>query len=211
MPIMYTSHGWLLDTDWRDNDSKLKMAQDAGVGTIALQGGMFLPDTGDRCRDYGFDVAVWGRADSRDPDYIEMADAQGYIPQVEGKYEFDDALGNLQAGVGRGLSLSVVTTNAGFDTFESRPDGKGGTEDTTLQYRELEAVGVTHAQVECYLFDMTPADVGRMVSNTDHRGFYHITPCLSYLGIGPSGYGRQIAVFLGEPMSDDQWRQLKAL
>jgi hypothetical protein len=50
-----------------------------------------------------------------------------------------------------------------------------------------------------------------MVSNATHRGFYHITPCLSYLDIHPTTYGRQVAVFLGEPMSDDQWRQVKAL
>ena len=211
MPIMFTSHGWLLDSKWRDTDEALRLMQDSRVGTVALQGGMFLTDTGDRCRDFGFDVAVWGRADSRDPDYIDMAKAQGYILQIEGKYEFDSAYVNLQAGVGQGLSLSTVTTNAGFDHFIARPDGKGGFEDSTEEYQALEKIGVTHAQVECYWADMSSNDVGVMVSNTKHRGFYHITPCLSYLDIHPTIYGRQVAVFLGEPMSDDQWRQLKAL
>lgn len=211
MPIMYTSHGWLLDSKWRDTDEALRMAQDCGVGTIALQGGMFLPGTGKRCHDYGFDVAVWGIADSRDPEWIDMADADGYIPQIEGMYQFNSALANLQAGVGRGLSLSVVTTNAGLDHFIQRPNGSGGFEDTTEEHEALVAAGCTHAQVECYWSDMSPIKYQQMVSNTEHRGFYHITPCLSYLDIIPTTYGRQVAVFLGEPMSDDQWRKLKAL
>jgi hypothetical protein len=210
MPIMYTSHGWQLDSGWR-NDDKLRMAQDCGVGTIALQGGMFLDDTGDRCRDFGFDVAVWGSPDTRDAAEIARADAKGYIPQIEGKYEFDRAVAMLQAGTGAGLSLSCVTTNAGLDTFIQRPDGKGGYEDSTEQVELLMTLGLTHAQVECYWADMSPNNVGVMVSNATHRGFYHITPCLSYLDIHATTYGRQVAVFLGEPMSDAQWQQLKAL
>jgi hypothetical protein len=73
------------------------------------------------------------------------------------------------------------------------------------------AAGCTHAQVECYWADMSAMNVPVMVSNATHRGFYHITPVLSYLDIHSTTYGRQVAVFLGEPMSDDQWRQLKAL
>lgn len=215
MPAMYTAHGWLLDTDFRDTDNFLRQSADAGVGSIGLQGGMFLADTADRCRAYGFDVFVWGSADSRDADYIAMAKADGYVPQVEGYYEWERAVANLESGVGAGLSLSIVTTNAGLQTFIGRPDGNGGMESTTVEAERLIAAGCSHAQVECYYADMTPRSADgceRILWDTEHRGMYYVSPVMSYTGINvPTRYGRQVGVFLAEPMSDDQFRTLKAL
>ena len=210
-PMIFTSHGWMLDSKFRDTDEALRMMQDCGVGTVALQGGMFLEDTGDRVRDFGMDVAVWGSPDSRDQSYIDMAAAKGYFPQVEGLYEFQRALGNFVAGVGQNISRGIVTTNAGFDTFTRRPDGTVEGESTTEEAEALNRIGVTSAHTECYLSDMTPTDYKNMVWQSEHRGLYHVKPCLSYRGIVPTTFGRQVSVFLAEPMSDDQYRQLKAL
>ena len=210
-PMIFTAHGWLLDSNFRDTDHALSMMADCGVGTVALQGGMFLPDTGDRVRAKGMDVAVWGAADSRDASYLEMAGAEGYMPQVEGQYELERALVNLHSGVGAGLSLGIVTTNAGLDTFITRPNGTPQGEWTTEQAEELISLGVTAAHPECYQGDMTPIDYELPVWETTHRGMYYVNPCISYKGITTSRFGKQVSIFLAEPMTDDQYRQIKAL
>ena len=211
MPIVYTAHGWQLDEPFRDNDTALQNMAQSGVGTVALQGGQFLDDTGDRVRSYGMDVAVWGAADSRDGEYIQQAEAKGYIPQIEGKYEYDRAIGNLEAGVGAGLSLSIVTTSAGLDTFTTRPDGTAEGESTTVEAERLIAAGCTHAQAECYFYNMDAASVPANMFEAKHRGMHYVSPALSYRDIYRTIYGRQVAVFLAEPMSDGQWQQVKVL
>ncbi len=209
-PAIFTSHGWALDSKFR-TDEALRLMQNAGVGAVGLQGGMFLDDTGDRIRDYGMDVFIWGSANSRDQAYIDQAGATGYMPQVEGKYEYDSAFANFVAGVGKNISRSIVTTNASFDTFIRRPNGTVEGESTTEQAEALIKLGITNAHVECYLADMTPVDVDNMVWQSKHRGIYYVHPCLSYLGIESTKFGRQVSVFLAEPMSDAQYLQLKAL
>jgi hypothetical protein len=59
---------------------------------------------------------------------------------------------------------------------------------------------------------MTPTSVAAALFEAKNRGMYHVVPCLSYLGLTVhTGFGRNISVFLAEPMSDDHFRQLAAL
>jgi hypothetical protein len=57
-PIMYTSWGWPLDTSWSDTDEGIRRCVDAGIKTIALQGGQFTPYDAERCRNHGLKIAV---------------------------------------------------------------------------------------------------------------------------------------------------------
>ena len=50
---MYTSWGWQVDSDWRDSDAGIRRCVDAGINTIALQGGQFKAIHAERCRNGG--------------------------------------------------------------------------------------------------------------------------------------------------------------
>lgn len=219
-PLVFTSWGWLTDSDFRNVEVIGQRMAEAGVGTVALQGGMFTGDQARRLRAFGFDIAVWGHADSRDAEYLALAEADGYIPQIEGIYQFDSAYANLKAGIGAGLSRSIVTTLAGLETFATRPDGTADGEPTTVEVEELVAIGVTHAWVECYTGDMRPLDVGEFMFAADRRGIYHANPLIGlarpdvYISTYQpdlNAYGRQMGVYLAEPMRPIDWAALKNL
>jgi len=220
-PVLFTSWGWMTDSAWRDTDVGLQKAYNAGVKTIALQGGLFRAQDPDRCRSYGFKVAVWGSPHLDDGNYIAQAQADGYIPQIEGDEEFANAVRNLSVGIGDGLSISFVTTFHGLDTFTSRPDGTVDGHPTTEEVEQLASLGCTHALVECYTGDMQPRDVSQlMFTGSMWRGIYYSNPVIGLArdtvyvsdykpGIDP--YGRQIGIYLAEPMRDIDWYAIKNL
>ena len=111
---MFTSWGWFSDARYRDNDEALQDMRAAGIKTVALQiaGGqpLYNPDVPGRCRAFGMKVALWGRAAPGDAECLALAKADGYMPQIEGPGEYDDAIAQLAAGTGAGLSLSTITT-----------------------------------------------------------------------------------------------------
>jgi hypothetical protein len=219
---MYTAWGWQLDSKWRDNDEGIDLCVDAGIKTIALQGGQFKASDAERCRNKGLRVAVWGSPSANDANYIQLAQAEGYIVQTETPDEVARAIANLSAGVGRGLSLAMVTTYGGLVTFTSRNVGTPEEWPTTVETEQLAALGVTHAQVECYLGDMTPFDVDQiMFTGTRWRGLYYSKPVIglsrnTVYGVSDyqpdiAAYGRQFGVYIAEQMSEDHWRDVKLL
>ena len=219
-PIMYTSWGWQVDSDWRDSDTGIRRCVDAGMKTIALQGGMFKAIDAERCRNQGLRVAVWGSPSSADASYLSLAQAEGYIVQTETPEEVRNALHNLGAGVGHGLSLAMITTFGGLVTYTSRNVGTPQEHPTTVETEQLAALGCTHAQVECYLGDMSPMSVADMMfTGTRWRGLYYAKPVIGLSGIHPvsayqpaiDAYGRQFGVYLGEPMRTIDWQAVKAL
>lgn len=220
-PIMFTSWGWRDDAQYRDNDEALQRMKQAGVKTVALQIGQYLPGDPARVRAYGMKVALWGRADSNDQEALTTAHADGYIAQIEGQYEYEDAIRNLEAGVGEGLSLSVVTTLAGLQTFirlpptTAHPEGKL----TTVETERLIQAGVTHAWVECYIQDGgVHFPIANMMWAAAQRGLdyanpliglYHETPVDAYRPPTDPGsldsYGKQIGAYLSEGMTPQNW------
>ena len=118
---MFTSWGWFSDARYRDNDEALQDMRAAGVKTVALQiaGGqpLYNPDVPGRCRAFGMKVALWGRAAPGDAECLALAKADGYMPQIEGPGEYDDAVAQLAAGTGAGLSLSTITTLGAMTDF----------------------------------------------------------------------------------------------
>lgn len=220
-PVLFTAWGWLNDSRWRDTNEGLADAARAGVRTILLQGGMFGADVPRRCRDYIEHVGVWGEAGSRDDQYLALAEAEAYVPQIEGIYQYQNAIGNLRRGVGAGLSLSTVTTLAGLESFTTRPDGTQDGEPTTVEVEELVNAGLTHAMVECYTGNMVPLDVGDFMASAERRGIYHAIPTAGLAGregitLGTYSpdldrYGRQIGVYLAEPLRPVDWQAIRAL
>ena len=219
-PIMYTSWGFQNDSDWRDTDNGIRRCVDAGVKTIALQGGMFKAYDAERCRNQGLRVAVWGSPSSADADYLLLAGAEGYIVQVETPDEYSHAVQNLTAGVGRGLNIAMVTTFGGLVTYTSRNVGTAVEHPTTVETEVLAKLGCTHAQIECYLGDMSPMSVADMMfTGTRWRGLYYAAPILGLGGNqnvsayqpGIDAYGRQFGVYLGEPMRAVDWQAVKDL
>jgi hypothetical protein len=217
-PIMYTSWGWPLDSDWRDSDVGIDKCVTAGIKTIALQGGQFRPVDAQRCRDKGLKVAVWGSPSSNDANYLEAAGAEGYIVQTETPEEVRNALHNLTAGVGSGLSLAMITTFGGLVTYTSRNIGTPQEHPTTVETEQLAALGCTHAQVECYAGNMAPMSVEQMMFTAERwRGLYYSKPVMGLNGTqnvsdyAMSPYGRQFGVYLGEPMRAVDWQSVKML
>ena len=200
----------------------------ARVGTVALDAsrdpdgvGMFDADVPGKLRDAGFDVALWApRPRPSDRAALADAEAEGYIPQVEGAEDYRNTIENLEAGIGAGLSLSIVTTLFGLDTFTSRPDGTVDGEQTTVQVEELVDAGCTHAWVECYTGDMRPKDVGREIGEAGRRGIYHREPAIGLSRPDVfvetykpdlDSYGRRVAAYLAETMRDIDWAAVNAL
>jgi hypothetical protein len=220
-PLIYTAWGW--QVDWRtpqDINMILSKWASSGFGTVALQIGMFPVQIPDAVRSFGMDVALWGEADSRDGVALENADAEGYIPQIEGVSQYQNTINNLQAGIGQGLSLSTVTTLSGIDTFIRRPNGTPEGELTTVQVETLVDLGLTHASLECYTGDMRPIDVGDFVWSAHHRGFYHVDPVMGLArpDVFVSSYqpdidahGKQFGSYLAEPMRDIDYNAIKNL
>lgn len=220
--LVFTSWGWR--NDWRTEDDQhaiMRKFVEAGVGTVALQIGMFPPEIPSRIRSYGCKVALWGSPNAGDAQALDEADADGYLPQIEGPYEYAHTITNLEVGVGAGLSISTVTTLAGLETFIRRPDGTPDGASTTAEVEELNALGCTHAWVECYTGDMVPRDVSDLLWSAGHRGFYHANPVPGLAGrenvyvstyqpdIDP--YGRQVGFYLAEPMRPIDWQAVRDL
>jgi hypothetical protein len=219
-PIMYISWGPMVDSLWRDNDEGFRRCVEAGIKTIAFQGGQFAPIHVHRARNLGLRIAVWGSPGGSDADYLSMADAEGYIPQIESTDEYNHCVHNLTAGVGKGLSIAMVTTLAGLYTYTSRNIGTPQEHPTTVETEVLAELGCTHAQIECYLGDMSPGNVEQLMFTADKwRGLYYSLPII---GLGGNqdvssyqptidAYGRRFGVYLGEPMRPVDWQAVKAL
>jgi hypothetical protein len=216
-PIVWTAWGWTTDSDFRNVETIGQRMADAGVRTVALQIGQFPSDVPPRLRAFGFKIALWGEAGSRDDDALAETNADGYIPQIEGIYQFDSAVNNLASGVGAGLSLSIVTTLAGLETYMTRTDGTR----STVETETLVDLGVTHAWVECYTGNMEPLSVARMLDSAIRlRGIAHANPLLglahgyhiSDFSPEVDQYGRQIGAYLAEAMMTPRdWDDLAAL
>lgn len=221
-PIMYLSWGPMLDSTWRDSDAGLRKIVEAGMRTVAFQGGQFKAIHAQWARDLGLDVAVWGSPSSQDASFLQLADASGYIVQVETPDEYRQAVINLEAGVGAGLSIAMVTTFGGLLTYTSRNVGTVSEHPTTVETEVLAKAGCTHAQVECYMGDMTPMSVEQMMFTGEKwRGVYYSKPVIGLAGrpeysVGSyqpaiDAYGRQFGVYLAEPMRAIDWQAVKAL
>jgi hypothetical protein len=220
-PLVFTAWGWQTDSDFRNVEVIGNRMAEAGVGTVALQIGMFNIDVPARLRAFGFDIALWGEADSRDDQALASAEADGYLPQIEGIYQYQSTINNLQQGYGAGLSLSIVTTLAGLETYTSRPDGTEDGEKTTVEVEALIDAGCTHAWVECYTGDMQPLSVNTMMySGFNIRGLYHANPIvglarpnvyISNYQPDLNQYGRQVGSYLAETMRPIDWAALKNL
>jgi hypothetical protein len=219
-PIQYTSWGWMVDSDWRDTDAGIKRTVDAGFKTIAIQGGQFKGTDAQRCRNYGLKVAVWGSPSAEDANYLTLADADGYITQIESPDEYLHSVQNLTAGVGRGLSIAMITTLAGLYTYTSRNTGTPQEHPTTVETEVLAGLGCTHAQIECYAGNMAPMSVEQMMFTAERwRGLYYTVPCIGLNGTQAVSdyqpaldpYGRRFGCYLGEPMRAVDWQAIGAL
>lgn len=224
-PIMFTSWGWFSDARYRDNDEALQDMRAAGVKTVALQiaGGqpLYNPDVPGRCRAFGMKVALWGRAAPGDAECLALAKADGYMPQIEGPGEYDDAIAQLEAGTGTGLSLSTITTLGAMVDFiwlpptTKYPNGKI----STVQCERLKELGMTHAWVECYIQDGgAHFPISTMMWSADQRGFpwfnpviglYHETQVSAYRPLSDpntlDSYGKQVGAYLSEGMIPQNW------
>lgn len=207
-PIIWTAWGWL-DPSWQNVEAKGQELFEMGVKTVALQIGQFDSTVPSRLREFGFKIALWGIPSSMDASALADSQADGYIPQVEGPYQYIAAINNLEAGVGEGLSLSIVTTLSGLGTFTTigqPPNSKL----TTLEAEKLKAAGCTHAWVECYKQD--PNDVhfpiSKMQFSAKQKGIEFFNPLVGlYWDIPLSVYepdlnnfGRQIGAYTYETM-----------
>ena len=119
------------------------------------------------------------------------------------------------------MSLSFVTTFLGLNRFTSRNVGTPQEHPTTEEVEELAAAGCTHAQVECYTGDMQPVSIAQLMSTGKNwRGIYYSIPII---GLGRENvavssyqpeldpYGRQMGVYLAEPMRPADWAAIKIL
>ena len=220
LPIMTTAWGFMNDSDWRDTDAGLDRCVTAGFKTILLQGGQFKAIDAERCRDKGLHVAVWGSPSSNDANYLDVARAEGYVTQIETPDEYRNAVRNLEAGVGAGLSIAMYTTFGGLFTYTSRNVGTPQERPTTVETEVLASLGCTRAFVECYQGDMTPMDVSTMMLTGERwRGLYYLDPVIGLSGIHGvpayqpdiAEYGRRFGVYVAEPLRTIDWAALRVL
>ncbi len=225
IPLLFTA--WGPTQDWRlDADFKRFLAKvvDAQIPTIALQIGMFPDHYPDLVRDTGRHLVLWTPfAADGDGDALARAEAEGYVPQAETSSENAWALRQFQLGVGAGISRSVVGAPSAFNTFISRPDGTADGEQTTQEMEDLIDAGCTHMFVECYTGDMQARVVSsEMNAMTRWRGLYHGNPVAglagrpdvflsNYEATGLDVYGRQVGVYLAEPLRPVDWADIKNL
>lgn len=209
-PLMFTAWGWQTDSDFRNVEVIGQRMFNAGVKTVALQIGQFPPDVPNRLRAFGFKICLWGSPSANDAQAITDAVADGYLLQVEGIYEYQRALENLQNGIGAGLSLATVTTLAGFETFTSRPDGSS----TTVEVEEFIKLGCTRAWVECYKQGgSSHFPISRMAWSASHRGFPYFSPLIGlYWDVYVAeyqpdlgAYGKQCGAYTAETMRPIDW------
>lgn len=209
-PLMFTTWGFMVDEDFKNVEVIGQKMFNAGVKTVALQIGQYPPDIPDRLRAFGFKICLWGSPGSSDAQALSDAQADGYLLQVEGPYEYEAALNNLNTGVGHGLSLATVTTLAGFETFQTRPDGSS----TTVEVEEFIKVGCTRAWVECYKQGgSSHFPVSKMAWSAEHRGFPYFSPLIGLYWDVPvsdympdlAAYGKQCGAYTAETMRPVDW------
>ncbi len=223
MPVMFTAWGWFSDSQYRDNDEALQRMRAAGVKTVALQVGQFAPTVPDRCRAFGFKVALWGSPQTGDGEAVTVARADGYIAQIETPDEYQRALESFQAGAGAGVSRSLITTLYGLNTYTRRepttqyPEGQI----TTVEYESLRPF-VTHAFIETYVQDGgAHFPISKMMWAANQRGIDHANPTPGlwretslgvYGGAGElDAWGRQCGAYLSEGMTPGNWTELGRL
>lgn len=229
-PVMYVSWGPQSDSQYRDNDEAYARMRQAGVATVLFQvsGGqaLFNPDAPVRARRNGLRVGVWGIADPGDEEILAMAQAEAYVPQVETPDQYQLLMNNMRAGVGRGLSLSCVSTLYGFNNFirraptELHPEG----ELTTSEYEAMREY-ITHGMIECYVQEGgAHFPIVNMMFAAGQRGFDYFNPVIgmyhesSFNQYRPStdpnsldSWGKQIGVYLSEGMTTANWVELANL
>lgn len=216
-PLMFTTWGWMNDSDFRDHPEQMAQKMwSAGVKTVCLQIGQFDSAIPGILRAVGHKVCLWGSPDSNDQAALDNAQADGYMPQVEGLYEYERARDNLVNGVGQGLDLAVVTTNSGFDTFFTRPDGSS----TTREAEIFIASGCTRAVVECYKQGgPSHFPISKMAWSANHRGFPYFTPLIGlYWDVDVdeyqpdlAEYGKNVGAYTAETMRPIDWAKFSAL
>ncbi|HSE43744.1 MAG TPA: hypothetical protein VLA89_00290 [Gemmatimonadales bacterium] len=223
-PMLYTTWGW--QSDWVADNTMLQKAKAAGIKTIGLQGGQYGPDVPGRCRAFGMKTFLWGRARAQDAEDLAVGKLDGYMPQIEGPGEHVDAMTQLRAGTGRGLSLGTVTTLGAFTTFirlpptQSHPEGKL----TTVEVEELRAVGVTYGSVEVYVQEGPHFPISRMMWSADQRGLqwfepliglYHETSLDAYRpSTDPNSLdacGKQLGFYMAEGFIPQNWTEIAEL
>lgn len=205
-PLMFTTWGWMTEPQWRDSNEGLQwVTQVCKVRTIALQIGQFAPDVPDRCRAFGLKVVLWGSPDPGDREALARAEADGYMPQIEGPSEYQRARDNLAAGIGAGLHLATVSTLSGYDTYTTRPSG----ESTTVESETLISYGCTHTWVECYAQGgPSHFPISKMQWSAGHRGIPYFSPLIGlYWDVPVSTYqpevdafGKQVGAYTAETM-----------
>lgn len=218
-PLVFTAWGPV--TDWRttaDFDVFCQRCVAAKVRTVVMQIGQFLPWQPDRLRGWGLKVALWGLPQAIDQQALQDAKAEGYMPQIEGPYQYLTAVDNLAKGYGHGLSISTVTTLAGIETFTTRPDGAM----TTIEAEKLISLGCTHALVECYRQDgdgKTHFPISKMMWSAQHRGIPYADPIIGlYWDVPVSTYqpdlaahGTRVGAYTSETMRPVDWQDFGKL
>lgn len=230
MPVMCVSWGPFNDSQYRDNSEAWERMRLAGVKTVLLQveGGqpLFAPIIPTRVRASGMKVGVWGVADPGDAEILSTYGLDAYVPQVENPDEYSKAMVNLRAGVGVGISRSVITTLYGFNTYVRRPPTTLHPEGelTTEEYEAMRQY-VTHALVETYIQDGgAHFPIINMIFATIQHGFDYYNPVIGLWRETPisayrppqdpntlDSFGRQIGVYLSEGMIPSNWVELGAL
>lgn len=209
-PLMYTTWGWLTDADFRNVDVIAQRMKLAGVKTVGLQIGQYPPEIIPRLRAYGFYIFLWGSPDASDNLVIERDRPDGYMPQIEGPYEAQRAIANIEAGYGQGISLAIVTTLSGLDNFIQLPDGSM----STVEAEKLKAAGCTHGWVECYKQGgPSHFPISKMEWGLKQRGIPHFSPLIGlYWDVPVSDYmpdlapfGKQMGAYTAETMRPEDW------
>ena len=171
-------------------------------------------------------VFLWGRARSQDAEELAVGKLDGYMPQIEGPGEHTDAMEQLRAGVGKGLSLGTVTTLGAFTSFtrlpptQSHPEGKL----TTLEVEELKGVGVNYGSVEVYVQEGPHFPISNMMWSADQRGLewaepliglYHETSLNAYRpSQDPNSLdnaGTQLGFYMAEGFIPQNWVEIAAI
>lgn len=206
-PLMFTTWGWTSDSEFRDTDQALDwIVNIAKCRTIALQIGQFPANVPDRCRAYGLKIVLWGSPDAGDRAALVAAGADGYMPQIEGPYEYQRTRDNLAAGFGNEVEhVAIVTTLSGLDTFTTRPSG----ESTTVEAETLISYGCTHGWVECYKQGgPSHFPISKMAWSLEHRGMPFFSPLIGlYWDVDVdeyqpdvAQYGKRVGAYTAETM-----------
>lgn len=210
LPMAWTSWEFLpgVDSNAAYNTAKAGGNQGMGGKSVAVEynQGVTKDQVAELKTKYGFQVLLWGEADSGFVEAANSLGVDGIIPQIEGYAQFDTALFALQhytAGV------KAIVSGASYSGLDSK-----------AKCDLLRAAGAAYLFVEAY------ADEG--ASHADLKHFVidlaapygwdaaHVIPvCGTYRGELPSAYtglqlfGRNFGCYVIEPMPQtqlDAWR-----